>query len=124
MFMTGGRQEGKSLGQWVSRNSPSPLALGLGLCAKKVPLDPPKYESQADADGRMSRERDRDAAAMMPVVNARAEVTDRPTARDRSGAQNTRIKGMGKGARSLARSPARSFARGGRGRWRDLRKIK
>ena len=78
MFMTGGRQEGKSLGQWVSRNSPSPLALGLGLCAKKVPLDPPKYESQADdADGRMSRERDRDAAAMMPVVNARTEVTDR-----------------------------------------------
>ena len=56
----------------------------------------------------MSRERDRDAAAMMPVVNARAEGGDRPTsARDRSGAQNTRIKGMGKGARSLARRPAR-----------------
>ena len=76
--------EGKSLGQWISRNSPSPLALalGLGLCAKKVPLDPPKYVSQADADGRrMSRERDRDAAAMMLVVKARADRGgDRPTA--------------------------------------------
>ena len=55
----------------------------------------------------MSRERDRDAAAMMPVVNARAEVTDRPNARDRSGAC-TKHAHKGDGERgSLARPPAR-----------------
>ena len=51
----------------------------------------------------MSRERDRDAAAMMPVVNARAEVTERPRATALEHAQNMRIKGMGKGSRSPAR---------------------
>ena len=103
MIMTGGKQEGKSLWQWVSRNSPSPLALGLGLCAKKVPLDPPKYESQADADGRTDEPRKRPRRGRNDASRECARGGDRPTARDRSRAQNMRIKGMGKGGRSLAR---------------------
>ena len=118
MFMTGGRQEGKSLGQWVSRNSPSPLALGLGLCAKKVPLDPPKYESQADADGRTDEPRKRPRRGRNDASRECARGGDRPTDRARP-LWSTKHAHKGDGERgSLARPPARLLGR------RDLRKIK